>query len=81
LSNNGIEGSILARATCICSDITCWNSKANSIHHENSQEIQEREKLRHSPRPKIGGGGDATTQQCNGEIETSKKRKINKNKK
>jgi hypothetical protein len=38
---------------------------------------------RHSQRPKNGdgGGGDATTQQCNGKIETSKERKINKNKK
>jgi hypothetical protein len=38
-------------------------------------------KLRHSQRPKNGGGGgDATTQQCNCKIETSKKREINQNK-
>jgi hypothetical protein len=40
-----------------------------------------KEKLRHSQRPKNGGEGDATTQQCNSKIETLKKRKINKNKK
>jgi hypothetical protein len=39
-----------------------------------------KEKLRHSQRPK-NGGGNATTQQCNGKIETSKKRKKKKKKK
>jgi hypothetical protein len=40
------------------------------------------EKLRHSQRHKNGGGGGNTTrQQCNGKIETSKQKKINKNKK
>jgi hypothetical protein len=41
-----------------------------------------KEKICHSQRPKNGGGGgDATRQQCNGKIETSKKMKIIKNKK